>query len=80
MTTNNEAVLREELKAVIAERNKYHAAYTDLRLKNIETIQADHECRIRPLEEGQVKANVIYSLFIGNGLLSIIALFKVFST
>lgn len=78
MTTTDED-LRNELKEVTAERDLYHTALIDLRLKNIEEKQNDHENRIRPLEEGQVKANVIYSLFIGNGLLSIIALLKVFT-
>jgi predicted Zn-dependent protease len=78
MTITEENELRDQLKAVTAERNQYHAALVDLRLKNVEEKQADHECRLRPLEEGQVKANVIYSLFVGNGLLSIFALVKVF--
>lgn len=69
---------KEKLKEVIAERNKYHAALTDLRLEIMEADIKDHEARIRPLEDGQIKANTIYALFAGNGLLSAIALFKIF--
>jgi hypothetical protein len=79
MTNLDETELKEQLKTITAERNQYHAALVDLRLKNVEDKQTDHENRIRPLEEGQVKANVIYSLFVGNGLLSIVALIKVFT-
>jgi hypothetical protein len=75
-----EEELENELAEVKLERNKYHAALVDLRLCHIEATQTDHEKRIRPLEEGQVKANVIYSLFAGNSLLSIIALVKIFAT
>jgi len=64
--------LREQLKEVTAERNELHAALVDLRLKTLEGIQLDHETRLRPLEAGQVKANVIYSLFTGNLLLTIV--------
>ena len=70
--------LQERLREVTQERNKYHAELVDMRLTRIEARQEDHEKRIRPLEDGQVKANTIYALFVGNGLLSIIALLKVF--
>lgn len=78
--------LQEQLKIITAERNKYHAELTDLRIKQIETdVQdlktADQEInkRIRPLEDGLIKANTIYALFAGNGLLSFIAIIKVFN-
>lgn len=71
--------LEEELAQTRAERNRYHAQLTDFRLQALETTTKDHETRIRPLEDGQIKANVIYSLFAGNSLLSIIALVKIFS-
>ena len=70
--------LEGQLTAVTAERNRYHAELVDIRLKNLEDILKDHERRIRPLEDGQVKANTIYALFAGNGILSLIALFKIF--
>lgn len=76
---SREEELENELNEVKAERNRYHAALVDLRLTSIENRQTDHENRIRPLEEGQVKANTIYTLFAGNSLLSIIALVKIFS-
>lgn len=71
--------LEKELADVKAERNKYHAELTDLRLKILEGGFQDHENRIRPLEAGQIKANTIYGLFAGNSLLSIIALVKIFA-
>lgn len=70
--------LREKLKVVTAERNKYHSELTDLKIHQLRIDVDDHEVRIRPLESGQVKANTIYALFAGNGLLSLIALFKIF--
>jgi len=76
--SDTETQLREELKAVTAERNKYHAELTDLRLKALEERAEDHEARIRPLESGLVKANTIYALIFGNGILSLIALYKIF--
>jgi len=72
--------LEKELEQVKAERNKYHAELTDLKLAQLSKDIADHEARIRPLEAGQVKANTIYTLFAGNSLLSIIALVKIFSS
>lgn len=70
--------LESQLAAVTAERDKYHTALVDLRLTALEEGHADHEKRLRPVEAGQVKANTIYALFAGNGLLSLIALFKIF--
>ena len=72
--------LETELEEVRAERNKYHAQLTDFRLNSLEKTTEDHEKRLRPLEDGQVKANTIYALFAGNSLLSIIALVKIFSS
>ncbi len=70
--------LENQLATVTTERNKYHAALVDIRLTNLEEGHADHERRLRPVEAGQIKANTIYALFAGNGLLSLIALFKIF--
>ena len=70
--------LEAQLASVTTERNKYHAALVDLRLTTAEEVLKDHEKRLRPLEESQVKANTIYALFAGNGILSLIALFKIF--
>lgn len=80
-TVNNDetAELRHQLAEVTAERNKYHAQLVDERLGHLERNLLDHEERIRPLETGQIKANTIYTLFAGNGLLSIIALIKIFN-
>ncbi len=70
--------LEAQVATVTAERNKYHAALVDLRLDTLEKGHADHENRLRPVEAGQVKANTIYALIAGNGMLSAIALFKIF--
>jgi len=70
--------LEAQVTAVTAERNRYHAELVDLRLDALEKGHADHENRLRPVEAGQVKANTIYALFAGNGMLSLIALFKIF--
>ena len=70
--------LEAQVTAVTAERNKYHAALVDLRLDALEKGHADHENRLRPVEAGQVKANTIYALIAGNGILSAVALFKIF--
>lgn len=70
--------LETQIAAVTAERNRYHAELVDLRLTNLEKGHADHEERLRPVEAGQIKANTIYALFAGNGILSLIALFKIF--
>jgi len=71
--------LRHKLEITTSERDEYHSALIDQRLANIELAVKDHELRIRPLEDGQIKSNTIYALFAGNGLLSVIALFKLFS-
>jgi peptidoglycan hydrolase CwlO-like protein len=71
--------LRDQLKAVTAERNKYHAELTDLRLKKIEDRQTDHEDRIRSMETIGTRFNTIYAMFAGNSLMSIIALIKLFA-
>jgi hypothetical protein len=71
--------LQHKLEEAIAERDRYHAELIDMRLRAIEKVQSEHEKRIRPLEDGQIKAAAIYSLFAGNSLLSIIALVKIFS-
>ena len=80
MTETKEQNLREQLKIVTAERNSYHAALTDLRLQKIEESQKDHEERIRDAETIGTRFNTIYAMFFGNALLSIIALFRLFST
>jgi len=71
-----EAELREQLKQVTAERNKYHAELTDLRLKKIEDRQDDHENRIRAVETISTRSNVLYALATGGGLISIITLIR----
>lgn len=87
-----EAELREKLKAMTAERDQYYQAYNDLRLSNLEgdIIDLKNENAqlkasdakiielIRPIQDAQIKANTIYTLFSVNGLLSLIALFKIF--
>lgn len=72
--------LREQLKNITAERNKYHAELTDLRLKKIENMQIDHEDRLRGLETIGTRFNTIYALFAGNALLSIVTLVRMFTT
>jgi hypothetical protein len=74
-----EAELRAQLQAVTTERNKYHAELTDLRLKNIEEVQLDHEARLRSVETIGTRFNTLYAMFAGNGILSIIALVKLFA-
>lgn len=71
--------LKHQLAEITTERDKLHAELVDARLKSLEDTRIDHENRIRPLEAGQIKANTIYALFAGNGLLSIVALVKIFN-
>lgn len=71
--------LKIKLATVTKERNLYHDQLVDIRLNDLEKITVDHEARIRILQDGQVKSNTIYALFAGNGLLSIIAIFKLFT-
>lgn len=71
--------LKTQLESITAERNHLHAELTDLKLQQLRQDVDDHERRIRPLEAGQIKANIIYGLFGGNTLLSFIALVKIFS-
>lgn len=85
MPTEAEADLREKLKAMTAERDQYYQAYNDLRLSNMEgdiiELKKGHVeliNTIRPIQDAQIKANTIYTLFSVNGLLSLIALFKIF--
>ena len=72
-------LLEEELDATRAERNKYHAALTDRRLDSLEKRDEDKEKRIRSLEDIGTRFNTVYYLFAGNGLMSIIILFKLFA-
>lgn len=76
MTETDE--LREQLRAVTRERNEYHAQLTDLRLHTLEANHLDHEDRIRSVEGVAIKFNTLYAMFAGNGLMSIIILFKLF--
>jgi len=61
------------------ERDDLHNENIELKLSMLRTDVDDHEKRIRPLEAGQVKSNTIYALFAGNGILTIVALLKVFN-
>lgn len=70
--------LQHELENVRKERDSLRTALIELRVASLEQLTKDHEKRLRPLEDGQVKANTIYALFVGNGLLSIIALAEIF--
>lgn len=73
-------VLREELKTVIAERNKYHAELTDLKLAQLRADVDDHEKRLRTVEVITTRSNVLYALATGGGLISIITLIQTFSS
>lgn len=50
----------------------------ELQIKNLEDDTKDHERRIRLLEETATKFNFLLFLTFGNGILSIIALLKLF--
>ena len=63
MTEAEEQNLRDQLKAVTAERNSYHAQLTDMRLKKIEERQDDHEERLRAQETIGTRFNTVYALF-----------------
>lgn len=82
--TAEEQALREQLKAVTAERNKYHAELTDLRLHNIEASLNntneridDHEDRIRVQETIGTRFNTVYALFGANVLVALLLKFAV---
>ncbi len=72
-------LLRDELKTVIAERNKYHAELTDLKLAQLRADVNDHEKRLRAVETISTRSNVLYALATGGGLISIITLIQTFS-
>lgn len=71
--------LRDELKTVIAERNKYHAELTDLKLAQLRADVDDHEKRLRIVEIITTRSNVLYALATGGGLISIVTLIQTFS-
>lgn len=75
----SEAELLERLKIVTAERNKYHAELTDLKLATLRADVDDHENRLRAVETTSTRSNVIFALSSGGGLISIIALLKMLS-
>ncbi len=82
--TELEDRLREQLKTVTAERNKYHAELTDLRLSNIETNLAatnqridDHEERLRSQETIGTRFNTVYALFGINTIVALVLKFAV---
>ena len=77
--TDEISELKERLKNVTAERNKYHAELTDLRLKSLEEGRDDHEGRLRAVETIGTRFNTLYAMFAGNSLMSIIALVKLFA-
>ena len=68
--------LKEELKAVVAERNRYHAELTDIKLAQLRADVDDHEQRIRALEIIATRSNVLYALATGGGIISIINLIR----
>lgn len=83
MTNSSDELLtvKEQLKAITAERNSLHVALTDLRLKQIEERQnsadekaADHETRIRTVEELATQTKTLTALVLGGGALSAINL------
>jgi hypothetical protein len=74
----SEAELVERLKIVTTERNKYHAELTDLKLTTLRKDVDDHETRLRSVETTSTRSNVIFALSSGGGLISIIALLKMF--
>lgn len=78
MTTDVDE-LREQLKEVTIERNRYHAELVDLRLNSLETKHSDHEKRLRDVESIGTRFNTIYAMFFGNSLMSVIALIKLFT-
>ena len=78
-TMTDTETLQQKLEDAITERDRLRAALVEARLVVIEAQVTDHHKRLVPLEVGQIKAQTIYALFAGNGLLSIIALVKIFS-
>jgi len=84
MTEAEEQALRAQLKTVTAERNRYHAELTDLRLQTIEAdLKAtnkridDHEDRLREQETIGTRFNTVYALFGANVLVALLLKFAV---
>ncbi len=73
---SEEEKLREQIKHITAERNKYHTELTDLKLATLRQDVDDHETRIRTLETIATRSNVLYALATGGGLISIVTLFR----
>ena len=67
--------LQEELREVRVERDHLHTLLVDRRLDMLEnTVNSDHEKRLRVVEEVATKFNFLMALSIGGGLLSAIVL------
>ena len=74
---NNYQNLKEELEAARIKITHYQNELMDSRVKIIETIQHDHEERMRVLEKIATRSNVMYYLTTGGGAMGLIALIQV---
>ncbi len=66
----------EKIRSLEHELEIALAKLTELRITALETSIADHEKRIRPLEEVATKFNFLMALSIGGGALSAIVLIQ----
>jgi hypothetical protein len=66
----------EKIQTLEYELETTRARLTDLRLTALETSRADHEQRLRTVEEVATKFNFLMALSIGGGALSAIVLLR----
>jgi hypothetical protein len=66
----------EKIQSLEYELDITRARLTDLRLSALETSRADHEQRLRNVEEVATKFNFLMALSIGGGALSAIVLIR----
>ena len=66
----------EKIESLQYELETTRARLTDLRLSALETSRADHELRLRNVEEVATKFNFLMALSIGGGALSAIVLVR----
>lgn len=74
MTNEDDKELHDKIKELTSERNKYHAELVDLQINTMRLAIADHEARLRPVEDAVTKFNFILYLSMGGGLVSLINL------
>jgi hypothetical protein len=69
-------LLRAEIRSLQAEQNHQRELYQS-RLQSLENQNADHEIRLRAVQDSATQFKVLAGLATGGGLLSVISLLRV---